>query len=118
MNHLQQLERKSRLWHIERAGREIQEIATGRTVDDYDRDRMLSAAIERLFIIIGEALHRALQVDPELATHISNVTRIVNLRHQLVHNYPNVDAERIWSIIEKDLPLLLREVRALLAGSS
>jgi uncharacterized protein with HEPN domain len=75
---------------------------------------MLSAAIERLFITIGEALQRALRADPDLASHISDVKRIINLRHQLVHNYPQIDAQQIWEIISDDLPLLLTEVRALL----
>lgn len=115
MNHLQQLERKSRLWHIERAAREIQEFVAGRSLEEYENDNLLSAAIERQFTIIGEALHRATQVDPELISKISDTSDIIGLRHQLVHNYPNIDAERIWKIIHDDLPLLLTEVRALLA---
>jgi uncharacterized protein with HEPN domain len=32
-----------------------------------------------------------------------------------VHNYPRISAERIWTIIEEDLPVLLRQVRTLLS---
>ncbi|HVE70254.1 MAG TPA: HepT-like ribonuclease domain-containing protein [Thermoanaerobaculia bacterium] len=115
MDHLQQLERKSRLWHIERAAHDIQTFIEGRRREDYESEQVLALAIERELIIIGEALQRALQVDPELAERISDTRRIVNLRNQLVHNYPNIETERIWDIIHDDLPLLLTEVRALLA---
>ena len=43
----------------------IREIARDRTVEDYQRDRMLRQTIERNFEIIGEAVNRLVQHDPE-----------------------------------------------------
>jgi uncharacterized protein with HEPN domain len=114
MNHLQQLERKARLWHVARAAETIQTFIAGRSAQEYEQDAVLASAIERQLITIGEALHRAKQADPELVNQLTDVNGIIGLRNQLVHNYPNVDATRIWRIIEDDLPVLLREVRALL----
>ena len=41
----------------------IRETVQGRTLDDYQRDRLLRQAIERNFEIIGEAIHRLTQHD-------------------------------------------------------
>ena len=41
----------------------IREIARDRTLDDYQRDRMLRQTIERNFEIIGEAVNRLAQHD-------------------------------------------------------
>jgi uncharacterized protein with HEPN domain len=116
MNHLELLERKTRLWHIEQAAYEIVTFTAGKTPKDYETDVVLRYAIERQLITIGEALTRALRVDPELAHHISETPQIVSFRNQLVHNYPGIDAAQVWDIITTDLPVLLREVRTLLAS--
>ena len=116
MNQLEQLERQSRLWHIVEAAESILQFAAGRTEEDYASDEMLRAATERLLITIGEALSRALKVDPDLASHISDVSQIIGCRNQLVHNYPGINAKTIWSIAQEDLPRLLAEVRVLLSS--
>jgi len=116
MDPLQQLERKARLWHIVRAAEKIQTFTEGRSPRYYD-DELLASAVERQLTIIGEALNRAKQVDPELVAQITDADGIIGLRNQLIHNYPHIDAERIWRIVEEDLPLLLAEVRALLGAS-
>ncbi len=62
--------------------------------------------------IIGEAVNRILKIDPEV--DISNSRRIVNLRNWVIHAYNNVDNVIIWGIIDKDLPLLKKQVSDLL----
>ena len=116
MNELEQLERKTRLWHIEKAANNINTFLPGRDLEQFRTDRMFQAAVERELIIIGEAMARANEVDPQLASAITDVSGIIACRNQLVHNYPRISPERIWDIISNDVPLLLREVRALLAG--
>jgi uncharacterized protein with HEPN domain len=114
MDHLQQLERKARLWHIAQAAEKIEIFVAGRSAQDYEHDDILASAIERQFIVIGEALNRAKEVDPGLMEQLTDANGIIGLRNQLVHNYPHVDGARIWRIIDEDLPVLIREVRALL----
>lgn len=115
MNQLEQLERKARLWHIQRAASSIVEFTTGRTSTDYEDDEILRLAIERQMITIGEALRRAMEVDPALVEQITRTDEIIAFRNQLVHNYPQIDNKKVWKIIETDLPVLLDEVRVLLA---
>lgn len=115
MNHLELLERKSRLWHIERAAGKAVALTADKTHEGYESDDLLQDAVAMQLIRIGEALPRALQVHPELAQHISDTSQIVSLGNQLLHNYPGIETTRVWNVIQTDLPLLLREVRALLA---
>jgi uncharacterized protein with HEPN domain len=68
--------------------------------------------VERELEIIGEAVNRILKIDPEV--DISNSRRIVNLRNWVIHADNNVDNVIIWGIIDKDLPLLKKQVSDLL----
>ncbi|HUP60020.1 MAG TPA: HepT-like ribonuclease domain-containing protein [Thermoanaerobaculia bacterium] len=116
MNELARLERKTRLWHIEKAANNVISFIGGCTKEQFLADTMLRSAVERELIIIGEAMARAEEVDPELATMISDVPGIIACRNQLVHNYPRIAPDRIWEIITEHVPLLLTEVRALLSA--
>lgn len=43
--------------------------------------------------------------------------RIIGFRNVLVHDYLGVDIERVWLIVEKDLPGLKRTIEALIRES-
>jgi len=95
----------------------ISEVAKGRTLDNYRRDRLLRQAIERNFEIIGEAVNRLLQHDPETARRITKHRRIVDFRNVLAHGYDLIDHRIVWSTIQEEVPVLLMEVVALLGRS-
>ncbi len=78
----------------------------------YESNKLLRRAVERELEIIVEAVNRILKVDAEI--DISNSRRIVNLRNWVIHAYDNVDNVIIWGIIDKDLPLLKKQVSDLL----
>ena len=100
------------LYDIKEAGDAILDLASQHTYDDYRTLRWLRSSIEREFIIIGEALNAAFDIDATLPIH--RVPEIVAFRNFLVHRYRAVEAERVWGFIQRDLPRLLAEVRALL----
>lgn len=81
---------------------------------NYESNKLLRRAVERELEIIGEAVNRLLKIDPNI--DISDARRIVNLRNWVIHAYDNVDNVIIWGIINKDLPLLEKQVRKLLEG--
>jgi uncharacterized protein with HEPN domain len=110
-----QPELRERLTHVLDAGEMILEFTAGKTFDEYDKTRLLSAATEREFMIVGEALREAARVDPTIRTRITSFRRIVDFRNVIVHDYATVYNEGVWRIIEEHLPLLLTEVRAILA---
>jgi uncharacterized protein with HEPN domain len=90
------------------------EIQTVKNFKEYQNNRLLRAATERQFEIIGEALSQALKIDPELP--LTNKLRIVGMRNRIIHAYDAVDEIMIWEVIKKHLPLLKFEVHKLLAN--
>jgi uncharacterized protein with HEPN domain len=84
-------------------------------IEDYSADGMLMAAVERQFMIIGEALRAAEHIDPAVASKITRFRKIIDFRNVLVHDYATVYPEGIWEIIRVHLPRLRTEVEALLA---
>jgi uncharacterized protein with HEPN domain len=93
----------------------IREVAQGKALEDYGRDRLLRQAIERNFEIIGEAMTRLAQLDPGTAAGISKHRRIIDFRNVLIHGYDLIDHRIVWSTIEEELPVLLGEVEVLLS---
>ena len=71
---------------------------------------MLRRAVERSFEIIGEALGRLTRIEPDIAGKISNCANIIGFRNILAHGYDIVDHERVWTVIQRDLPKLAPEV--------
>jgi uncharacterized protein with HEPN domain len=66
---------------------------------------MIQDAVIRNFEIIGEATKR---LSPELTNAYPEIAwkQIAGLRDILIHDYLKVNLNRIWGIIEQDLPHL------------
>jgi len=93
----------------------LTQFTAGKSLNDYLADAMLRSAVERQFEIVGEALNRALAVDPTLALRPANAARIIAFRNRLIHGYATVSDEVVWGVVEGGLPTLRREIGALLA---
>lgn len=87
----------------------------GKTLGDYSGERLLRQAVERNLQIIGEAVGRLRRDDPEVADRLSEHERIVGFRNVLVHGYDLVDDKIVWDTIRTKLPLLVAEIKVLLA---
>lgn len=76
-------------------------------------DDMVQDAVIRNLEIIGEAAKR---IDEDYrAAHPDIPWRaLAGLRDVLIHQYEGVDLERVWAIVEKDLPPLKRAIAELL----
>jgi uncharacterized protein with HEPN domain len=105
------------LWDVQHSEERILRFTSGRTVDDYLSDDMLSAAVERQFEIIGEALVCLRRIAPEVAAMVPDVRQIIGFRNVLVHAYGDIDAIEVWGTIHNDLPRLLAAVIDLLRGA-
>jgi hypothetical protein len=68
----------------------LHQFTSGRSFDDYGKDALLRLAVERQFEIIGEALSRALRVDPTLASAVTDSGRIIAFRNRLMQGYASV----------------------------
>jgi len=86
----------------------------GRSLDDYLKDPVLRAAVERQFITIGEALRQALDQEPDLAEQVPDASAIIAFRNRLVHAYPYIDDATVWGVVEWYLPALHRQVQLML----
>lgn len=80
----------------------------------YSADEIRRLAVERAIEIIGEA---ARHVSNELKSRHAEVPwRIVEAqRHVLAHDYGEIVDEKIWRVARDHLPLLVTQLRAILA---
>ena len=74
----------------------------------------IRSAVEREFIIIGEAVSTLAPSRSEGAAAISHARMIVGFRNQLAHEYATIDDETVCAIAQRDVPVLRRECVALL----
>jgi uncharacterized protein with HEPN domain len=95
------------------AARSIVRFAAGRSYEDYCRDEMLSAAIERKFEIIGEALMRIRRRRPEDLSVIGDWPAIIGFRNILVHAYEHIEDSLVWGIVTEQLPRFLVQLESI-----
>ncbi len=68
----------------------ISSAVDGLTVGNYSSTRLIRSAVEREFIIIGEALQAISRISEPVFEEISHSRRIVDFRNQLTHQYPTI----------------------------
>ena len=83
-----------------------------RVFDVYLANKQLRRSVERELEIIGEAVSRILQLNPDIV--IDNAKKIVSLRNRVIHAYDSIDNETVWSIVINHLPKLKEDVDNLL----
>lgn len=95
----------------------IESDVQGLNLKAYEDNRIVRSAVEREFIIIGEAITALSRVAPAIFESITHARRIIDFRNQLTHEYPMVDDALVWAIIENDVPVLRRECSSLLENA-
>lgn len=93
----------------------IESILAGVDSNTYLRNREKRSAVEREFIIIGEAVAAVRREAPEQFEGISHGRLIVDFRNVLTHDYAAVDDETVYDLARVDIPELRRECAVLLA---
>ncbi|MGO1590833.1 MAG: HepT-like ribonuclease domain-containing protein [Ancrocorticia sp.] len=71
-------------------------------------------ATERQMELIGEALSKLRQADPELAERIPNIHRIISMRNVLAHGYLVINDRVVWQAATEALPELIVTLEKLL----
>jgi uncharacterized protein with HEPN domain len=80
----------------------------------YTTDLLVKSAVERQFIIIGEALSRLKRFDVTVYNQIPHADQIVAFRHILVHGYDIISDQLVWQAIQFSLTELLENCNNLL----
>jgi len=77
--------------------------------DEYKKNFLIKAAVERHLGIIGEAVNKFLKESPE--NNLSSAQQIISLRNRLIHSYDNIDDRIIWNIVKLHLVPLKDEIQ-------
>jgi uncharacterized protein with HEPN domain len=101
------------LWDMIDAARAVERFVVSLGRDEYLRDEMAQAAVERKIEIIGEAARKVSgpfqQAHPEIPW-----AKIAAQRHVLAHDYGRIEHDRIWEVATVHLPALLAQLQQLL----
>jgi uncharacterized protein with HEPN domain len=92
----------------------ISEVLEGVDLETYRARRPIRSAVEREFVIIGEAVSALTRQASEVAAGISHARLIVGFRNQVVHEYAQIDDEAVYAIARHDVSVLRDECAALL----
>lgn len=105
---------RDRLLHMRDAAREALQFSQGRTREELDRDRLLLRGLTYSVLVIGEA---AARVSPAARTRVPELPwpKIVGMRHLLVHAYFKIDADAVWRVVQRELPVLVEQIDRALA---
>ena len=81
--------------------------------EEYDGNETIRLALTHIIQVVGEAA-RLIPVEfrdqhPQVPWH-----EIIGMRHRIVHDYLNVDEDIIWSVVQQDLPPLLKMLKSII----
>lgn len=110
------MEKEIKIWlsDIKQAISEINQfLPDEKKFKDFQNDLKGKRAIERNIEIIGEAVNRILNQNPNI--EITNSRKIVDTRNRISHGYDSVSDDIIWAIVIRDIPRLQQEIDELLA---
>jgi uncharacterized protein with HEPN domain len=75
-------------------------------------DTLFRRGVERNMEIMGEAMNQVLKIDPSIS--ITSARKIVDTRNFIIHAYDSLKPDILWGIVINHMPLLKREVEALM----
>ena len=94
------------LWDMLSAAREIAAFTQGVSWAEFEENRQLRYAVERLLLIIGEAANHVSEEfqpgHPEIPWLL-----IIGQRHVLAHDYGEILVERVWLTATRNIPELI-----------
>jgi len=94
------------------AARRIQRFNQGATWEQFQREEITQQATMRMIQILGEA---ARMVSPTFKASHPEIPwqAIIGMRHRLVHEYFRVIPEKVWEVVERDIPKLIAMIEPL-----
>ena len=95
--------------------REAAGMAQGCTRADLDHDRKLNLSLVRLLEIVGEAAARVTNAFREQHPDVP-WRDIADFRNRVIHGYDTVDFDRVWKIVQDELPPLIANLERIRAA--
>ena len=97
---------EARLRHMLDAAREALIFVAGKRRADLDSSRQLTLALVKCIEIIGEAAAKVTEATRQRHPSIP-WPAIVGMRNRLIHGYWEIDLDRVWDTVTKNLPDLV-----------
>jgi uncharacterized protein with HEPN domain len=101
------------LFDILVAAKDVQQFVGTMSFDEYHANKLVKAAVERKFEIVGEALNRVARLSPDTAAAIVEHEKIIAFRNVVIHGYDVVSDPIVWDVIKNKLPALIADVEKL-----
>lgn len=95
------------LWDMLDAAKTVRDFTKDTKFHQYENDRKMQLAVERAIEIIGEAARRVSKDFQKTHTEIP-WKGIIGQRHILAHEYGEIKQERIWIVVSKRIPELIK----------
>ena len=105
------------LAQIEDAAGKVEALCAGKSFDAFSEDWVAVMALERLFLIIGEAVKR---LPDDLCERYSEVPwrRIASTRDRLAHGYDEVEGVILWNAATVSIREMRSTIRVILAETN
>lgn len=94
------------------AARELVHFIEGVSFEEFDTNRLLQHAAVRLIQVVGEAA-RSISTEFKQAHPEIPWAGIIGMRHRLVHEYFRVAPDKVWEVVQKDIPPLIKMIEPL-----
>lgn len=84
--------------------------------DEFVQDIKTQSAVQHQLMVIGEAVKR---LSPDFRNQYPTIpwSLITGMRNHLIHGYDTVDLDEVWHTATRDIPVLLTQLKPLLAQS-
>ena len=103
------------LWDMREACQEICDFLSGRSLEEFQNDKMLRRAVERSLEIVGEAARHV--SDEYMSGHAGIPWKsIIGLRNLLAHEYGETRVDRLYLTAAEKVPELLRHLENCLSS--
>jgi uncharacterized protein with HEPN domain len=99
--------------HIRDAIDLILEYTKDINMKDFKSNQIIQDAVIRRIAIIGEAIKN---VSMNFRKKYSEIAwkKIAGMRDKVIHGYFNVDVDRVWIVIIKDIPVLKKRIEEII----